>query len=467
MIANPDPAIKFPAQLNTQSLQYYVDGLVEKYAIPALSIAIWHKKKLHQAAAGILNIETGINATTDSVFQIGSVTKLFTATLIMQLVDNGHLNLDQPVKHYLRDFQVADPEVTRKVTIRQLLNHTNGLTGDYFADDPVTGGNLIARFVDRCCLLPQAHPLGIGHSYSNVAYVVAGRLIEVITGVSWFEAIDSRIIKPLKLSHSFCQPTESLRHRSAIGHIPDPSIEGDWKLAHTCYPPLGMAPAGTTLSMSAADLIAFTRAHLNEGLLDSNVRLLSKESVLQMQCPSVNLPALSSPFVTDWGLGWFIANGQHNPVIGHDGATFGQSCVLRMVPCQNFAYVAQMNCHEKLSLNSICNESLATLLNISFKPPIIIKEPIDINSLTGTYDSFDGTITISTRGSELIGSRVDKVSPSAQIENWSLRAIGEDTLAVFSEKSEYEGNITFIERDAESVPKYLYFGFRLHQRQQI
>ena len=175
-------SVPFPRDVTPQSLQHYVDGLVEHYAIPALSLAIWHNKTLHRAAAGVLNSETGVEATTDSVFQSGSVTKVFTATLILQLVDAGRVALDKPVKHYLRDFQVADPQVTETVTVRQLLNHTNGLAGDFIVDDPVTGGNPIARYVDRCCLLPQVHPLGKYHSYSNAAYSIAGRLIEVVMG---------------------------------------------------------------------------------------------------------------------------------------------------------------------------------------------------------------------------------------------------------------------------------------------
>ena len=82
-------------------LQGYVDSVVEDSGVPAMSVAIWHGGALNAAASGILNLHTGVPATVDSVFQIGSVTKVFTASLIMLLVDQGKLDLDEPVKSYL------------------------------------------------------------------------------------------------------------------------------------------------------------------------------------------------------------------------------------------------------------------------------------------------------------------------------------------------------------------------------
>ncbi len=117
-----------------------------------------------------------------------------TACLVMQLVDEGRVDLDCSVRDYLRDFQLADDSITQRLTVRQLLNHTSGIGGDFFPDDRGHQGNLIARYVDRCHLLPIVHPAGKMFSYSNSAYTVAGRLVEVVRGMSWYQAIEVAII---------------------------------------------------------------------------------------------------------------------------------------------------------------------------------------------------------------------------------------------------------------------------------
>ena len=90
------------------SLQSFSDSIIDQHNVPAVSLAVWNNAELNQAASGLLNLETGVEATTDSVFQIGSITKVMTTCLVMQLVDEGRVDLDTPVKHYLRDFMIAD-----------------------------------------------------------------------------------------------------------------------------------------------------------------------------------------------------------------------------------------------------------------------------------------------------------------------------------------------------------------------
>ena len=138
--------------------QGYVDTVRERYQVPALSIAVWYQNKLYQAASGILNVETGVEATPDSIFQIASITKVFTASLMMQLVEEGRVDLDKPVKQYLRDFQLSDAHLSETITVAQLLDHTSGIPGDYFGDPSYTQANALVRYVDCCSLLGSVHP---------------------------------------------------------------------------------------------------------------------------------------------------------------------------------------------------------------------------------------------------------------------------------------------------------------------
>ncbi|MGH3049090.1 MAG: serine hydrolase domain-containing protein, partial [Gaiellaceae bacterium] len=97
-------------------LQERLDELREKHGVPGASLAVLANGEIAAAASGLLNLGTGVEATTDSLFQIGSITKVWTATLVMQLVDEGRVGLDDPVRRFLPDFRVADEAVAEQVT---------------------------------------------------------------------------------------------------------------------------------------------------------------------------------------------------------------------------------------------------------------------------------------------------------------------------------------------------------------
>src|SRR5262245_51150460 len=100
---------------------------LRRHGVPGASVAVLKGQRIvAAAAAGVTNIDTKVPVTTDAVFQIGSITKVFTATLIMQLVDDGLLSLDRPIVEYLPEFQLADANTRRSVTARHLLSHTSG-----------------------------------------------------------------------------------------------------------------------------------------------------------------------------------------------------------------------------------------------------------------------------------------------------------------------------------------------------
>ena len=264
------------------NLQAYTDQLCKEYQLPGITVAIKSKGELFTAASGVLNLDTQLKSTPDSAFQIGSITKVFTTTLIMQLVDKGRIELDRPVIDYLADFKVASDYATHHITVRQLLNHTSGLEGDFFAPDKPSGGNHLARYIDRCDLLPQSHEPGTGFAYSNSAFCIAGRLLEVVTGKSWYSLIKQNIVEPLGLKRAVVDGSESSRYRVARGHLSGQAGQL-WQVAHDGFP-RGMDPVGSSLAMSASDLVRFAQAHIDasEGV---NTQWLGQAVSQAMQTP--------------------------------------------------------------------------------------------------------------------------------------------------------------------------------------
>ena len=188
--------------------QRRLEVLAKRHRVPGAQLGILDGDELVAAAYGVLNNRTEAPVTTDSVFQIGSITKVWTATVIMQLVDEGAVDLDSPVVEVLPELRLSDPDVTKSVTIRHLLTHTSGIDGDVFTDTG-RGDDCLEKYVDLLAEAAQNHPLGATWSYCNSGFSLLGRVIEKLTGTTWDQALRDRLFTPLGLSRTMTLPEEA------------------------------------------------------------------------------------------------------------------------------------------------------------------------------------------------------------------------------------------------------------------
>ncbi|MGR6920682.1 serine hydrolase domain-containing protein [[Actinomadura] parvosata] len=359
--------------------------LIAEYEVPGAALAYLHEGELHEAAAGTLNVATGVEATTDSLFQIGSVTKVWTATLLMREIERGRLTLDTPVAEVLPGFQVADPEVSKTVTIRHLLTHTSGIDGDLFLDTG-RGDDCVARYVEACADLAQNHPLGVTHSYCNSGFVIAGRVAEKLAGKRWDDLIREEIAEPLGLTHTWTLPEDVLRFRAAMGHVqgaPAPQ----WGLMR------GMGPA-VLICARPADVVAFGRAHLEGGLLDDPRAMWE---------PQVDVPNPDG-LGRQWGLGWIVDEWDGKRVISHAGNTIGQHAILWAVPETGTVVCAAANGgHASAFTRALGAELFAELDGLTVPPaPVPPATPIEVDLArhAGRYERAGALITVSVRDGE-------------------------------------------------------------------
>ena len=313
---------------------------IERYRVAGATVAWMRGDEVQSAAAGVINTNTGVETTPDTLFQIGSITKVYTTTLIMQLVDEGRIDLDAPVVTYLPALRFADAEQTPRVTIRHLLTHTSGVDGDYF-EDFGRGDDAVAKYVDACARLPFIFPLGEMWSYCNAGFVVLGRIIETMTGQAWGRALHDRLLKPLGADHTVTLPEDALLHRTAAGHF---SMPPDGPVAAPVWGmPPAQAPAGSTPCSTVEDLLRFARLHLDGGRTTDGKQLLSEAAVREMQRTQVDLPPQPGEGAAHWGLGWMQFGWGGRRVIGHDGGTLGQNSSLRILPDEDVAVAVLTN----------------------------------------------------------------------------------------------------------------------------
>jgi CubicO group peptidase (beta-lactamase class C family) len=363
-----------------------LDELVRRHQVPGASLAVLAGGEVTTLATGVLHKGTGVEVTTDSLFQIGSMTKAYTATVVLALVDQGLAGVDTPVAELLPGFRVADPEVSRRVTLRHLLCHTSGINGDFFLDTG-RGDDCLARYVEACAGLEQSHPLGATFSYCNSGYVILGRVIEQLTGAVWDAALAEHLAAPLGLAHTWTLPEDVLRFRAAMGHVTgspgqEPQPASSW------YEMRSLGPAGLVCA-TAADAAAFARLHLDHGRAPDSTRVLTAATAAEMQRPQVAVPN-PYPMASHWGLGWALSDWGGRRVVGHDGDTIGQSAFLRIVPDAGVAVVLLTNSDRTGAFSrEVFTELLADLCDLAMPPPL---EPpatppeVDLRRNVGVYE---------------------------------------------------------------------------------
>src|SRR4029079_7745439 len=163
---------------------------------------------------GVLSTATGVEATTESVFQVGSITKLWTTSLVLQLVDEGKSELDAAIRTYLPEFRIADVEAADRITVRQLLTHTSGFEGDIFTDTG-SGDDCVEKYLGVLHDVPQLFPPGTMWSYNNAGFVVLGRLVEVMRDAPYDVCLRRPLLGPLGADHAATSPYEAILFRAA------------------------------------------------------------------------------------------------------------------------------------------------------------------------------------------------------------------------------------------------------------
>ncbi len=294
------------------------------------------------------------------------MSKVWTATVVMQLVDEGLLDLDTPIAEVLPELRLADPDVTKQVTMRHLLTHTSGIDGDVFTDTG-RGDDCLEKYVALLAEVAQNHPLGATWSYCNAGFSLMGRVIEKLTDGTWDAALRERIFSPLGLEHTGTLPEEVLLHRGAVGHVAEGTAEPArapvWGL------PRSLGPAGLINSIPA-DVLAFARLHLNGGEAADGTKILGAASTAAMAEKHADLPDKYT-LGDSWGLGWIRYTWDGKLLVGHDGNTIGQAAFLRLLPEAGLAVTLLTNGGNARDLyQDLYREIFAELAGVTMPTPL-------------------------------------------------------------------------------------------------
>jgi CubicO group peptidase (beta-lactamase class C family) len=351
-------------------LQDLLDNACRRHRVPGAVIGVHQGDSTFIAVHGVANINTGEPMTAQTVSQIASVSKLFTARALHVLLAEHGISVDSPVNALVPELAALDDAIT----IRRLLDHTSGMQGDLW-DDFGANGDAISKFAAALPSIGSITAPGELFSYCNTGYVALGRLVEILGGASFDRVIDRLIIGSLGLTHTTLRLTDAVQHRLAIGH----DLGADGVLHARPYISMRcLSPTGGAMS-TVPDLLRFAA---------------SIPAVMREQSSVNPEPWTAGP---GWCLGATDCSGTDGvPVFGHDGLWIGAGAYVRVVPDRDLV-IAMVGAagHARTVWQEVYGELLTGLgLQGTGLPETEPDVDVDASRYVGTYRRLSQYMTV-------------------------------------------------------------------------
>lgn len=339
-----------------------VDEVVEKtletFNVPGIAVGIVHNDEVVLAKGyGIANINTGEKVNSSTNFGIASNSKAFTTTAIALLIDQGKINWDDRVKKYIPEFKMYDDYVTENFTIRDLVVHRSGLglgagdlmvwpDGHDFTPDDI---------IQNIQYLKPVSDFRTKYDYDNLLYIIAGVVIERVSGKYWTDFIEENFIQPLNMNRTAAS-WNTLKDRSnvIVPHVP---IDGELKVVDRYTNSIFDAAAG--LYSNVDDLIHWVKFQLNHGKTEDGRQLVSEEQMRQLSTPQTLQPnRTTEPYNTlfrAYGLGFQLQDMNGKLEVSHTGGLEGIVTQIIMYPQLDLGIIVLTNQQSGAAFMSISN----------------------------------------------------------------------------------------------------------------
>ena len=323
------------------AIDTYVERQMHELGIPGLALGIVQGDQVvHLKGFGLADAAAQ-PVTPQTPFVIGSTTKSFTALAVMQLVEAGKIELDAPIQHYLPSFRLADPDASARITVRDLLHQTSGIStadgnADVTRDD--RADDALEQRTRAMESIRLSQPVGATFQYANANYDLLGLLIQAVSGQPYEEYIQQHIFAPLDMRHAFTAPDSAQSDGLAKGH-------NYWfgvPTAMTTPFPRGSLPSGYLIA-SAEDISHYLIAQLNDGRY-RDATVLSAQGIA-----ALHRPAVAAFQGNHYAMGWFVGQGGGAPAVWHNGTVPGFNAKIVLVPTGRWGVVALMNASSQLN----------------------------------------------------------------------------------------------------------------------
>jgi CubicO group peptidase (beta-lactamase class C family) len=325
---------------NLNGFDGFVEQVMKDWKVPGIAVAIVKDGQVVYANGfGFRDVKKGLKVTPDTLFAIGSCSKAFTATALAILADEGKLDWDKPVRDYLPDFRLQDAYATARLRPRDLVTHQSGLP----RHDMVWYGSPLSRreLFDRLLHLEPSRPPHAKFQYNNLMYMVAGVLIERVSGLTWEEFVRRRILDPLEMKHSNFSVNNSqktpdfslpyLEQKGEVKEIPFRNIDA-------------IGPAGS-INSSVNEMTRWLLAQLGKGKFNGR-QIVSEKGLGEVHTPQIVAGGdlkYDESFYSSYAMGWAVTSYRGHPSLSHGGGIDGFTSHVRFLPKDQLGVVVLTN----------------------------------------------------------------------------------------------------------------------------
>lgn len=333
------------AQEPFPGLDAYVTKAMADWKVPGIGLAIVRNDSvLYAKGYGVRKVDATTSVDDRTLFEIGSSSKSFTATLVAMLVTDGKMRWDERISTYLPGFRLQDPVASAELTLRDALSHRSGLSrGDL---SWMAAGISRDEALRRVQYLKPAWPFRSRWGYQNTMYLAAGQAAAKAAGSTWDSLISHRIFGPLGMTASI----PVLREPSKVANLATPHFVSTDTVRTKAHMNIDdMAPAGSIVS-NARDMAQYVRLHLGDGQFESK-RLVGRIPLRDTHTPQMLIGGGggggndSLTRFNAYGMGWFVMDYRRALVWQHGGNTDGMTTAMGLLPEYKFGVVVLSNMH--------------------------------------------------------------------------------------------------------------------------
>jgi len=351
----------FSQQLTSSQIDTLAERAMKAFDVPGIAVAIIKDGKvIHSKGYGVRSLNTKEKVDENTLFGIASNSKAFTAAALGILIDEGKLKWDDKVRDYIPEFKLYNPYVTEEFTIRDLLTHRSGMglgAGDlmFFPD---SSDFTLKDILYNLRFLKPVSGFRTKYDYDNNLYIVAGEVIARVSGKSWDDFVEERILGPLEMTHSACS-FDRLKDKTNVidGHAP---VEGKVQVIARSTLKIGHSAGGINSCIS--DLSKWVMLQLSHGKYGNNLdkKLFSDEVHEEMWTPQTIIPVRNpGPYNTHfsaYGFGFGISDVKGYKQLSHTGGLEGMVTQITMIPELNLGIIVLTNQQEGGAFTSITNQ---------------------------------------------------------------------------------------------------------------
>ena len=352
--------------LSFDALAQIAEERMRELHVPGVALGMIADGREDVLGLGVSDVDHPRPVSADTVFSIASITKTFTAGTLAAFAHDRLLDLDDPVRRRVPQFRLADGGASERVTIRHLLTHTGGWIGEELPA-PLDGDDALRRAAALCAQMRQVTAPGELFSYNNVGFIVAGAVIEAVSGARYEDVVRERILRSFGMTRTdFVAPDDgdvAAEHTVRDGGA---AVIAPWPTARSSGPVGG-------LRSTARDLLRYARAHL--------------DGSLRLEADRAHAVATGAPHRAQ-GIGWAITDGRDDAIVSHGGATVAHMSLLTLVPQRGFALVVLTNGALGSQITSaVAHRAIADLGVVMYEDPATRRAPEAlVPSYLGRYE---------------------------------------------------------------------------------